>query len=241
VNRKRTGVDVAPHVFRVPLSWRLLSLFAGTFLALVSAIMIGFAVIGFATNWALGLFMAAAAGLICALTAYVWRDFGGKWGLRIDLDRDAVTLVLPSGRSLIHRPPAQHVTVPYADIEGVETRLEAYGSLGMETMQRAYVLHNKSGELIFLFEERALGTGMASSMFGQIAADVAARAGVAVKDLGMAEGRGGLLSVWGTHAPDWAAPALPPQRQKLLWARAALTGSVAGVAASAVPGVWLGG
>jgi hypothetical protein len=111
------------------------------------------------------------------------------------------------------------VTIPYADIAAIETRLEAYGSLGMEIMQRAYVLHRKSRELIFLFEERGLATALASSLFGDIAAELAKRAGVAVKDHGMAAGRGGLLCTWSTHAPDWAAPALSPERQRQLWAR----------------------
>jgi len=161
--------------------------------------------------------------------------------LRVALEREGVRLDLPSGRSLIHRPPAQHLTVPYADIAALETRLEAYGTLGMATMQRAYVLRRKSGELIFLCEERALATGFASAMFGRIVADLAARAGVQVDDLGMAEGHGGLLAVWGTHAPDWAAPALSAERQRSLWGRAAATGAAAAAAASTVPGMWIGG
>jgi hypothetical protein len=108
----------------------------------------------------------------------------------------------------------------------------------MEIMQRAYALHRKSGELIFLFEERALATALASSLFGDIAGELAKRADVALKDLGMAEGRGGLLCAWGTHAPDWAAPALPTERQRQLWARAGMTGAIAAVAITTVPGVW---
>ena len=38
-------------------------------------------------------------------------------------------------------------------------------------------------------------------MFGDIATDLAKRAGVKLNDLGMAEGQGGLLCVWGAHAP----------------------------------------
>ena len=105
--------------------------------------MFAFAALGFTMNWGLGLFMLGGAGLMAALTVYVLRDLNGKWGLRIVLDADAATLALPSGRSLIHRPPAQYITVPYADIQAIETRLEAYGSLRMEIMQRAYVLHRR--------------------------------------------------------------------------------------------------
>ena len=135
---------------------------------------------------------------------------------------DAVTLDLPAGRSLIHCPPSQHLTVPYADIAAVETRLEAYGSFGMEMMQRAYVLRRNSGELIFLFEDRALATGMRSAFFPEIAAELAARAGVALQDLGMVEGSGGFLGVWGAHVVDWGAPSLPLARQLRLWRHAAI-------------------
>jgi hypothetical protein len=220
---------------------RLVSLIGTIILAAVTAIMVVFAAFGFTLNWALGLFMLAVTGFMAALCLYVLRDLRGKWGLRVALGTDAVALALPAGRSLIHRPPAQHMTIPYADVAAVETRLEAYGSLGMETMQRAYVLHRKSGELIFLFEERALATALASSLFGDIAAELAKRAGVALKDLGMAEGRGGLLCTWGMHAPDWAAPALSPERQRQLWTRAGMTGAIAAAAITTVPGVWAGG
>jgi hypothetical protein len=79
-------------------------------------------------------------------------------------------------------------------------------------------------------------------MFGDIATDLAQRASVKLNDLGMAEGQGGLLCVWGAHAPDWAAPALSPKAAgATLGARVSMTGPAAAVAVSAVPGVWLGG
>jgi hypothetical protein len=217
----------ARRVFRLPLGVRLLTLFGVIFLAVITGIMIVLAVLAFTMHWALGLFVMTCAGLIGALTGYVWRDLGGKWGLCVVLDTNAVKLDLPAGRSLIHRPPAQHLTISYTDIETVDARFEAYGSLGMEMMQRAYVLHRKSGELIFLFEERALATAMKSSMFADIVADLVARAGVPLRELGTVEGKGGLLGVWGTHAPDWAAPALPRERAIRRWRHAASTGSLA--------------
>ena len=185
------------RVFKIPLGPRLLSLFGVIILTVVTCIMIVFAALAFFTHWALGLFMAACAGFTGALTGYVWRDLRGKWNLRVVLDADAVTLDLPAGRSLIHRPPAQHMTIPFVDIEVIETRCEAYGTLGMEMMQRSYVLLRNSGELIFLFEERALATAFESSMFQDIVEDLSARAGVSLREIGMVEGRGGLLGLWG--------------------------------------------
>ena len=222
-----TKVPAVRREFHLPLAPRLRSLFSVLLLGGVSVFMIAAAVYSVPQNWALGLFIAAIACFVAALTGYVFRDLSGKWGLRVVLDADAATLDLPAGRSLIHRPPSQHLTVPYADIASVETRLEAYGSLGMEMMQRAYVLRRKSGEPIFLFEDRALATGMRSSFFADVATELAARAGVALQDLGMVEGGGGLLGVWGTHAVDWGAPSLPLARQLRLWRHAASTGSLA--------------
>jgi hypothetical protein len=163
---------------------------------------------------------------MAALTDYVWRDFTGKWRLHVVLGADAVTLELPAGRSLIHRPPPQHMAIPYADIAAVESRLEGYRTFGMENMQRAYVLRRKDNELIFLFEDRALGTAMESSLFGGIAAELAAHAGGKIHDIGMVAGKGGVLGVWGTHAPDWAAPPLSAAERLAHWRRAAMTGSL---------------
>ncbi len=229
----RASAGPSPVVFQVPLLPRLFSLVAVAVMGLVGAGMIVFAVVLLFTNgWALGLFVVAPiAAFIAALTGYTARDLRGKWGLRVSLDAHAVTLDLPSGRSLIHRPQAVHTTIPYADIEAIETRVEAYSSFGMAMAQRAYVLRRKrdagDGDLIFLFEDRALRTPLEVQWFARIAADLAARAHVPLRDLGMVEGKGGVLAVWGTHAPDWAAPPLPLAQQLRLWRHVAFTGSFA--------------
>jgi hypothetical protein len=212
--------------FRIPLGPRLLSLFGVVVLAGMSGFLAVFAILLVRADWRVSIVVAAAACLMAALTDYVWRDFAGKWRLHVVLDADAVTLDLPAGRSLIHRPLAQHLTIPYADIAAVESRLEGYRSFGMESMQCAYVLRRKDNELIFLFEDRAVGTAMASSLFGGIAAELAARAGGTVHDLGMVAGKGGLLGVWGAHAPDWAAPPLSAAERLAHARRAAMTGSL---------------
>ena len=66
---------------------------------------------------------------------------------------------------------------------------------------------------------------MESSLFGGIAAALAARAGGTVHDIGMVAGKGGVLCVWGAHAPDWAAPPLSTARVAHA-RRAAMTGSL---------------
>ncbi|MFO1100035.1 MAG: hypothetical protein U1E81_17615 [Xanthobacteraceae bacterium] len=217
----------------------MLSLFAAVFTGLVTAFLFGAALLVVVQHSILGFFVAAVGCFCAGLSHYVWRDFRGKWGLRVVLDREAVTLDLPAGRSLIHRVPAQRLTIPYADIAAVETRLEAYRSFGMANMQRAYALRRKSGQWIFLFEDRALATQFETSFFADIAEKLAARAGVVVHDLGMVEGCGGFLVVWGTHAQDWAAPSLPADRQARLWRGVVITGQLAAVSTAIVFLLWI--
>ena len=188
--------------FRLPRGPGLLSLFAAVFVGTVSAMLFAAAIWLFTQHWGLGVLVLTIASFCAGLTAYVWRDFRGKWGLRVVLDRDAVTLCLPAGRSLIHHAAAQRRTIPYADIAAVETRLEGYRSLCMANIQRAYALRQKTGEWLFLFEDRALATSIETSFFADLAAELSVRAGVPLRDLGMVEGRGGFLVIWGTHAQD---------------------------------------
>jgi hypothetical protein len=213
-------------VFRVPVAGRALSLIAAAILAVATLLMLGFAVVLlFARAWGLAAFVGAIACFMAGLTGYTLRDLQAKLGLRITHLPDRMVLDLPGGRSLIHRPRAQHLTVRYADAEAVESRLEAYSSLGT-TVQRAYVLVLRTGERIFLFEDRALATSFRSALAADIAAAIVARAGVPLRDLGMVEGYGGFLAVWGAHAPDWAAPSLPLAQQLRIWRHAATTGGM---------------
>ncbi|MBI1869069.1 MAG: hypothetical protein HYS06_12390 [Methylocystis sp.] len=221
--------DGAPArmAFRVPIGARLLTLFGVLALGGVSAFLTFVAVFFLLVlrQWAFGaLVVAPVACFIAGLAGYGVRDLRGKWGLRVTSEADSLVLDLPAGRSLIHHPAAQHAKIPYAEVEAIESRLEAYGSLGMGMMQRAYVLRRKDGELIFLFEDRAIGTPFESSLFPRLAADIAARANVPLRDHGMVEGGGGFLGVWGAQAPDWAAPPLPLSRQYRIWREVVITG-----------------
>jgi hypothetical protein len=216
-----------PAVFRTPIWARYFALIGTLILGGISALMLGFAILlPFQQWWWVGVLVAALAFFMAGLTGYVLRDLRGKWGLRVELQADQMVLDLPAGRSLIHRPVAQRLTIRYSDIDAVESRLEAYPSLGMEIMQRAYVLSRKHGDPIFLFEDRALGTALETPMVARIAAAIVERAQVPLRDLGMVEGRGGVLAVWGTHAPDWAAPSLPLAQQLRIWRHVATTGTL---------------
>jgi hypothetical protein len=218
---------VSDATFRTPLGPRLLTLVAVLVCGAASICMLGFVVICLlAKQWSLAVLILAVAWLLASLTGYVVRDLRGKWRLRVTMDPDALVLDLPAGRSLIHKAPTQQLRIPYAEIEAIETRLEAYRTLGMAMLQRAYVLHRKDGELIYLFEDRALDTLYETSFFTRLANDVASRAGVPVRDLGMTEGGGGVLGVWGTRAADWAAPALSLGRQRRIRRDVAFTGTL---------------
>ena len=211
--------------FRLPLVPRLFSVFTVIALAGASLFMIGLAILVlWQWEWRLGPFLALLACFMAALTAYVGKDLRGKWSLRVVLEPDALVLDLPENRSLIHHPPALHARIPYSEIEAIETRQEVYVSQFMGMMQRPYVLHRKNDQLIFLFEDRAIGSQLEVNYFSKLVADIVARAGVPLRDLGMAEGKGGVLGVWGSHEPDWASPAVSKEHERQLVRRVAITG-----------------
>jgi hypothetical protein len=123
--------NAEPTIFRTPAWARYFSLIATIILGVITALMLALAIfLPFKQGWWLGAFVVAVAIFMAGLTGYVLRDLRGKWDLRVELLADRMVLDLPGGRSLIHRPTAQHLTITYADIDAVETRLEAYRTLG---------------------------------------------------------------------------------------------------------------
>jgi hypothetical protein len=226
-----------PLVYSAPASRRIFGWAAVIFPVSLACFFAGIAVLGFVgsertTAWVPALVGIVGAGLMGALSLYLLRDLRGKLGLRVVVDEGAIRLNLPAGRSLIHRVAAQYVTLPLMAIEAVEARYEAYRSQGMVNLQRAYVLVQKTGERIFLFEERAQATGLATSSYGTLAREIAERSGAQWRELGMVEGKGGVLGVWGARAPQWGAAPLPREQAEAVWQRAAVTGRLAMAGAS---------
>jgi hypothetical protein len=214
----------ATEVHRAPLGQRLLG---ALMLALISPIAIGMAVTAFVLlpqDLASALTVALIAGLIALLVGYVARDAYAKWILRAEFGPKSVALRLPAGRSLIHQLPAFDGVISYADIVAIETRLEAYRSVGLAAMQRAYGLQLRNGALIILGEDRALGTNFEQLGANQLAAKLAARAELTITDLGMVEGRGGVLMVAGATPESWSALGIGRSEQRRLWRRVAWTG-----------------
>jgi hypothetical protein len=168
-------------------------------------------------GWRFGLFVGLIAGFTLALGIHVLRDARAKHGLSIQADADGLALRLPAARSLVRSLRAEKFRLAWREIAALETRLEGYRSLGMANMQRAYVLRLRSGTLIFLGEDRALGTNLATAMVAQLVARLRERFPIELIDLGMAEGSAGLLGVLFIKPPPWGSENLDAGRQARLW------------------------
>jgi hypothetical protein len=226
-----------PLVYSAPAVRRILGWVAAIILMSLTCFFASAAVLGFMQTdrtavWLLALVGIIGTGLIGTLSLYVLRDLRGKLRLRIAMDDGTIRLNLPAERSLIHRVPEQHLTLPLTAIEAVEARYEAYRSQRMVNLQRAFVLVQKSGERIFLFEDRALATVLATSTYEMLAREIAERSGARWRELGMVEGKGGVVGMWRARAPEWGTVPLPREQAETMWQRAAMTGRLAVAGAS---------
>ncbi len=170
-----------------------------------------------------------------AIARLVFRDMRGKFGASITLTDVALVLRLPRSRSLTHDPPRCDVTIALSDVICVETRSEIYGSQGMASMNRVHRLRRHSGDPIFLFEQRAVDTNLETASMEAIADEIAARAGVHVRELGTFEGRGGLLGAWLTAPPGWTAEKVSATRRESLQRQLMVTSSIGAI----IGVVWL--
>jgi hypothetical protein len=210
-----------------------ISAFVTVLIGALSLLLFGLAsVVLAAEEFSIGVFLpvAAVAGVAVVLFFYVLRDARGKLGWRIGIGADALDLDLPASRSLTHRLKAVHARLRLDEIESVQTRLEAYRSFGMANMNRSYALRLHAGDVIVLGEDRAMGTQMASNFFKGVAESIVEHGKMELRDLGMAEGKGGVLSVLFTSPPHWDAPNLDAKKQEALWNRVTLTGALALIA-----------
>lgn len=214
-------------VIRWPLWARLLSMFASLLIGGVAAAMVLLGVAIVANGSPLGLFIGVCGVFILLLFLYVLRDTRAKVGWRIEIGADWLRLDLPRARSLIHRLRPVHARIDFAEIEVIEARLEAFPTWGMVIMQQIFAVKLKAGDLIILGEDRALATGLASSVLARAVSEIVQASGVEVRNLGMVQGRGGILAVWFASAPPWETPSLSLERQKELWRAARMTGALA--------------
>lgn len=214
-----------PIILRAPAQMRYISLVAVAMIGALGLGGLGGTVLLLGAGYVkMGLLLAAVTAVFVLLFGYVLRDVRGKWGWRITIKADALDLDLPSGRSLVDRPEAIHVKLGFDEIDAIETRLEAYRSFGMANMQRSYALRLKTGKLIMLGEDRALGTGMASTFLADAIQLISRAGGLAIRNLGMVEGRGGFFTVLFASPPKWETPSLTARQQSALWKVAKSTG-----------------
>ncbi len=208
---------------------------AAVFLGLIAA---GFGVLAVLTGadgrpgWALGI--GALACFIGYLAVYALRDARARLGWRIAVGPDGIDLDLPAARSLAARLPAVRMRLNPGDVAAVETRLEAYRSLGTVTMLRSYALCLRDGRRIVLGEDRALGTALAAPRTGEAAHRLARAAGLGWRDLGMVEGGARPLLLAPVAPLPWDAPSLGPERQAALWRRARMLGRTLWLAVAVV-------
>ena len=82
----------------------------------------------------------------------------------------------------------------------------------------------RSGEVILLGEDRALGTAYELSTLGEHVSKILQHYDLPLHDLGMAEGKAGILQVIFSSPPVPDAPNLDERSQASLWRRAIATG-----------------
>lgn len=191
----------------------------------LSAFAVAFA---FSGRWILGVGMLILGAWTLFLTGYVWRDFQARRKWRVEIEPGELQLDLPAGRSLMEAGRRVKCFLEISDIVAIETRLEAYRSFGMINIQRNYGLRLKSGHLIILGEDRALASDLRDETMGGYVETIRLKTGLPLRDLGMVEGKGGILGAIFTSIAPWDAPGLPIARQAALWRRAAMTGWAAG-------------
>lgn len=167
--------------------------------------------------------------VMAAIARLVFRDMRGKFGGSITLTDTELVLRLPQSRSLTHDPPRCDLAIALSDVLCLETRSEIYGSQGMASMNQVYRLRRHSGDPVFLFEQRAVDTNLETASMKALADEIAARAGVQVRELGTFEGRGGVLGAWLTAPPGWTAAPVSAKRWESLQWKLVFTSSIGAV------------
>jgi hypothetical protein len=151
----------------------------------------------------LGIFVALVGAFMGMLAWYVGRAAVGSARFSIAISDRGIDLQLPRMRSLMHRPLRFEGHVAWSALAGMTTRLEAYRSQGMAAVQRTWWLRGKDGSTILLFSELATGAGqgLAELAMTPLVREISTRGGLAISELPMAEGKGGLLGAWFTRPP----------------------------------------
>lgn len=157
-----------------------------------------------AGEFLLALLFGAVTVFFVLLGQIVMRDFLMRNAWRISLGPVNGWFELPAGRLLYETQPAMSGPLAYSAIRNIEWREEAFRTMGMASINRVYAIRLKSGGAILAGEDRPIpSTDEYTSLVGEAMRALAERAGVKVRQLPMARGKGGFLTLWGTARPPW--------------------------------------
>lgn len=152
----------------------------------------------------LSLFMAGITGFFSLLCRMVHRDFLMKNAWRIALGPLNAWFNLPVWRLLYGPQPSMSGPLAYSAIRAVEWREEVTRTMGMTTINRVYAMRLKSGTVIILGEDRPIPKTMAyTRLAGDAARALSQMANAPLRQLPMAEGKAGFLTILGASRPGW--------------------------------------
>ncbi len=194
-------------------------------LSLALALLVTAGVLALSGGASYALLLALFAIVFGALSVPLLRDLRGRWGWRLAVGRDRVRLDLPPARSAARRTAACHRSLAASDLAAIELRLEAYRSWRLVMLLRAVALRLRTGERIFLGEDRAVGTRLGSNFVARAAATLAEHTGCPLRDMGLVEGRSHLLGLL-MRAPAWRAAPVDEARRAALLKGARATGEI---------------
>lgn len=155
-------------------------------------------------EWIAALVLGLAVAFFLPLAGIVLRDCRMKWGWRVSLGAGEAMLRLPHGRLLFGPAPVLSGPLAYAAIKGLEWREEATHTMGLTTINRVFAIRLKSGAVILLGEDRPIPKTLTyTSVCGDAARALAKKAGTGMRQLPLARGDGGFLTLWGASRPSW--------------------------------------
>lgn len=170
--------------------------------------------------------LVALAAWFAVILRHLFRNLRGRWRGRIVLTDDALDLDLAGDRSLLHRTPRFVGRISLTDVAAIETRTEAYAGRRLAMVQQSWRIVRRTGEPIFLFEDRGLGSRLHDGSHAAVVRELAARGRIPLRDLGMVAGEIGFLGVLGARAPAWDARRLSARDAEGVWDKVGFTDSI---------------
>ncbi len=99
--------------------------------------------------------MLSFAALLTVVLIWSWVRLRRLQGWSITVGNDAVEVVLPAQRSVWQQLAEQHVRLPYASLDFIETHAHSHQTPYMAITTQGFALKPKNGDFIILGEEEA--------------------------------------------------------------------------------------